>query len=1375
MNLLLSVVISVSVVLAMALIAIFSKKRNAIGKAAVVMLLAAVTAFGSSTFVYAEGDEAAKQPQALAGEVNYSAPESKSLTMIYAFIAKGDYDEAKSMLDEFESTTMYTGDYALCRARLAALNNDYKAARLLYEKSEKSLSSGDVGNEYATVCDCLLDTQFDSALYGASTDYKAPIDNAGEIAKKAKKARANLKDVVLDSVDNELDGKSDDEYLDAVEMIQKIDSLYENYLSNYGYYFDSYQLKDLIETAEELAENDDISAEPSFRMARIKLFIMDRDYEGFVESLNEKSDYHELLVVTELYINGYIEEDDFAKKYGSERIKMYEKVCDHLEDLNKNVYSGKDFRSEVSDFLDEMEERMDHPALTMVEDTLLNYADDINVEDRTKIYLELAKYELHNGDKVQTNQHLTNALNMVTDCTDPVYMDAMCELVSIINDKDNPQAMMNLATYVDDVSKNSTTVKLAESLMQKNPEKNWDDDDNYYVDDDDDNEDSEKKDEDVSFDNYLSDYVSKKRTSLNILNVDTSKFSTVSFDLAVDSEIAYSAEQLKELLKISDCGVNISNFKVEDITYSTVNMVLVCDQSGSMSGTPIQDLKSAVSMFLNNKTATENIGLITFDSYVSGCYGLDTSVEELNRVVNNIYAGGGTNIYDAVVAATSMVTGKKDALNVIIVLSDGQDGYYHSPDEIYSTVVEPCLENNTLVYSLGLGSGVDSVYLDSYASPTGGSYLHIVNSATLSSFYDYLHSMVLNRYRVTFTAEDTLHYTRTLKVQSKEDDLAYDTFKYKLGDDSSGEDTEGNSNVVYRNKYVSGLSVKFLYDTNEDQVIQLLGKGFTSSDSIEIKLIGKIDYNVSAKYVSETQFDVTIPGNILDGTYDMQVILNGMEGIYYNELTIGDEMQITVFGPYKFTSVIKEEKDDGVTVLDGYVSLNDWLYFKGKVELLGNLENSSSITLMEEDGSYVKFAPDAEGLAKTYIESNKAFELDAFTRITLYNNATNDPNSLSYEVDETIFTEIFVDGLMNASAPRVSLYPNFVKVRFDSFSTDFPLQEEILKAVVKADSFFKFEASSDLLVSAKNIGTRMEMSYGESGDNRNYRYGNLGNMKIGVSPNDVGYIIDTYNGIYNIKFVVKFDFMNLDGVGLELEWTDDLKMKKIWANIDHEIQTSISGVPLSFSDFWFGADDIDSTQPFYLWTLRGEMDVEVADVTEIIPSLDKYMDEIPLLALEDTGVEFAFGKGYLKLDTKCKLLGDIDLGEIEIVAGKMSYTNAMLGMYNETAAGLMANVKVNLDFDIAILEGSLGGDAQLSITNRFVGMTVGGHIRLQAHLWIAEPEIALDGNLLLGVVTETDGDIVFTVRARGNAGSNGGSFRLDFQHNRFPLIEFKSF
>ncbi len=1345
MNLVLPIVISLAAAAVVALLAVLFAKKTAAGKAVLVMLFVSASVLTGSTLAYAESEATA--PTAPLIEANYTAPEAKSLTMAYALLYTGDSEAAKNLLNEYEQTTVYSGDYALCRARIAALEEKYTAAKLLYEKSGTSLTSGSVKDEYTTVCSCLADSGIDSAIYGVSEDYSSSVEGAEALIQEAKQARAQLGDLIRGSIENILGKNKTQDYEQAVALIKEVDSLYESYLQN-TYYFDTTRAAELFEEAEALTKKDDIAATDLFRLARIKLFILLQDFEGFALSLDQNSDYHELLVIAELYINGYIDEESFSTKYGKDRIAIYEKIYDHLDECKENY--SKELRKMAADFLEEMDERMDHAALTAMEDTLLSYANDTSVDDRTKIYLQLAKYELFNGDEVKTNQHLTDALNMVTDCKDPVYMDAMCELITIINDKDNPESMKNIANYVNDVSKNSTTVKLAENLMQKNPEIDTD----------------EEEKEDVSFENYISDYVSKKRTSLNILSVDTSQFPNVSFNLGVDSEIAYTAEELKALLSVSDCGVDISNFTVEDITYSNVNMVLVCDTSGSMSGSPINDLKSAVTMFINNKAENEHIGLITFHSSVSGVYGLDTSVSELNSVVEKIYASGGTNIYSAMVAATGLMTGREDALNVIILLSDGQA--YHNQKDVDMNVIAPCLANNTLIYSLGLGSGVDAECLDSYASPTGGSYLHIVNSATLSSFYEYLHSMVLNRYKVTFTVQDTLHYSRTLRVESKEDALAYDTFKYKIGEDGSEEESGSGSSIVYHDKYVMGLSAKFLYDTDKDQILYLQGKGFEQSDVIEVTLNGKLKYTLKVSYVSDNKYQVTIPANILNGTYDMEVSLNGMIGVFPKEITVGDEIQTTKFGPYKFTSFTKETKGS-VTTLDGYVCMNGWLCFKGSIELHGVLEGERNIRLVDNSGSYVKFDIDATGLAKQFVASNKSFELDPLQSIYLY-NTDEDPTEIDYSVDTKSFKIVTVEDVLEAQNPQVSLYPGFLRVRYEKFTTKFPFQKQILKNVAGMNNLFSFSYSNDLLVSAKNMGTRIEMGYGESGENRNYQYANLGNMKIGISPNDTKVVVDTYNGIYDLKFVAKFDFLNLDGLGLELEWTDSLGMKKVWVNIDQEIQTNISGVPISFSNFWLGADDIDNSQPFILWTLTGQMDIEVADVTEVVPELDKYMKETPVMAFEETGITFAFGKGYMKLSTKASLLGEIDLGSLEITAGKITYTNVMLDMYNESASGLLANLSIDVSFDLAKVKGSLNGDGQISLTNRFFGLSASGDVEMAVNLWIAEPKISLEGNALIGVVTESDGDVLFTIRTRRSAGIFGTSFRLDIGRRHDPVI-----
>ena len=199
---------------------------------------------------------------------------------------------------------------------------------------------------------------------------------------------------------------------------------------------------------------------------------------------------------------------------------------------------------------------------------------------------------------------------------------------------------------------------------------------------------------------------------------------------------------------------------------------------------------------------------MSFSNSVESYYGFDVSQEELLQAAGSLYALGGTNIYDAVINSISRFEIRPGELNCIILLSDGEDNNPRSSSEIYSYIGEPCMEKNITLYSIGLGSSVDSQYLSDFANSTGGSFLYVNDSESLYSFYDYLHNQILNQYRITFTAEDTLSVSRKLKVALASDQLTYDIVDYSLESSTPVIGDGENESIYLENKSITGLDPK---------------------------------------------------------------------------------------------------------------------------------------------------------------------------------------------------------------------------------------------------------------------------------------------------------------------------------------------------------------------------------------------------------------------------------------------------------------------------------------------------------------------------------------------------------------------------------------
>lgn len=91
------------------------------------------------------------------------------------------------------------------------------------------------------------------------------------------------------------------------------------------------------------------------------------------------------------------------------------------------------------------------------------------------------------------------------------------------------------------------------------------------------------------------------------------------------------------------CFGNVSN-----TTGSEVSVGLVLDRSGSMSGTPLNDLKTAATTFVNLMQPNDKGEVISFESVVTIDQSYTTDKNALITAINNIAEGNMTSLYDAI-------------------------------------------------------------------------------------------------------------------------------------------------------------------------------------------------------------------------------------------------------------------------------------------------------------------------------------------------------------------------------------------------------------------------------------------------------------------------------------------------------------------------------------------------------------------------------------------------------------------------------------------------------------------------------------------------------------------------------------------------------
>ena len=399
----------------------------------------------------------------------------------------------------------------------------------------------------------------------------------------------------------------------------------------------------------------------------------------------------------------------------------------------------------------------------------------------------------------------------------------------------------------------------------------------------------------LDFSDYLMTEQKEYGSDLYITSLDLSAFPDITLtvagrDTAVEELLSFGGNTVR------DTHYDVK-YKARAVEYENTKMDICCvvDQSGRMSGYPTENLKKALSGFIDALGEDTRIGIVGFENFYEILCPMSENHALAAAAVPNIRADGGTEITSGIEGAMEALTGSANRKTVLL-MTDGQS-------YVDMETVRRAAEMGCVIHCIGFGDVNDEI-LQSVADATGGQYIRAETSAELINVYLDLVGMIGNEVEITYTA----------KEKSLDDGARYVFISTdKTGSSVKYYYTLGNENTpkvgYVENALITREDLDWAKQNNDRIWIDICGKNLAGIVEVivggeTVPLYNGDSYSTNVGYVSDDRINLSLSPNLADGwhtitlkdadgnafTYDNMCCvgsaLNAYMEVYFGDLII---------------------------------------------------------------------------------------------------------------------------------------------------------------------------------------------------------------------------------------------------------------------------------------------------------------------------------------------------------------------------------------------------------------------------------------------------------------------------------------------------------
>lgn len=170
-----------------------------------------------------------------------------------------------------------------------------------------------------------------------------------------------------------------------------------------------------------------------------------------------------------------------------------------------------------------------------------------------------------------------------------------------------------------------------------------------------------------------------------------------------------------------------------------LNLSLVLDRSGSMSGSKLQLAKDAACNLVSNLSSRDRVSIVAFDEEVT-CMAPSapvTDVAALHAAINAIHTAGQTALHQGWVEGGLQVSQhlSKDTTSRVILLTDGQANVGERNPDVLASHARGLADRGVSTTTMGIGDDYDELLLEGMARAGDGNFYHIQSSAQFEEFF----------------------------------------------------------------------------------------------------------------------------------------------------------------------------------------------------------------------------------------------------------------------------------------------------------------------------------------------------------------------------------------------------------------------------------------------------------------------------------------------------------------------------------------------------------------------------------------------------------------------------------------------------------------